>query len=152
MPAVSELRIPADPDYIIVAKRTAAGLGAVAGFGIESVDELCIAVAQACDSAIAMAMRTHCAECCQIRVQFSLQEQRLDVRVRTVELRADHTHVPAPALEEEAYPVTSGLEADPLIASDLALRVMGLFVDDCRYGVNSRTGGLRVRLTKYRVS
>jgi hypothetical protein len=29
---------------------------------------------------------------------------------------------------------------------------MGLFVDDCRYRVDQRTGSLRVRLTKYRVS
>jgi hypothetical protein len=29
--------------------------------------------------------------------------------------------------------------------------MMGLFVDDCRYRVDERTGGLRVRLTKYRL-
>ena len=37
-------------------------------------------------------------------------------------------------------------------ATDLALRLMGLFVDDSSYRVDERTGGLRVRLTKYRVS
>jgi len=37
-------------------------------------------------------------------------------------------------------------------ATDLALRLMGLFVDDSDYRRDERTGGLRVRLTKYRVS
>jgi len=38
------------------------------------------------------------------------------------------------------------------LATDLALRLMGLFVDDHSYRVDERTGGLRVRLTKYKAS
>jgi hypothetical protein len=34
----------------------------------------------------------------------------------------------------------------------LQLQLMGLFVDDHSYRLDERTGGLRVRLTKYRVA
>jgi len=52
--------------------------------------------------------------------------------------------VVAKAVERERQEVAA--------ATDLALRLMGLFVDDHSYRVDERTGGLRVRLTKYRAS
>ena len=49
---LTELKIPADADYIPVAKRVASSLGSKLGFSLEELDELCIALTQACDSAI----------------------------------------------------------------------------------------------------
>ena len=43
-------------------------------------------------------------------------------------------------------------EREVAASTDLALRLMGLFVDDSSYRLDERTGGLRVRLTKYRAS
>ena len=43
-------------------------------------------------------------------------------------------------------------EGELVAATDLALRLMGLFVDDSTYRVDERTGSLRVRLTKYKAS
>jgi Histidine kinase-like ATPase domain len=164
----SELRIPADPQYIVVAKRAAAAFGSVAGFGVEAVDELSIAIAQACENAISLA------GCVlgkpgrgQVRILFKVeQEGRLDVDVRTVFGRAEEGAAEVQraqvAVTRQAPGVPAGRPATAvtdsealqrqLAAADLALRVMGLFVDDCRYRVDQRTGGLRVRLTKYRVS
>ena len=48
----TELRIPADPQYIVVAKRVAAGMASVAGLGLEALDELNIAIAEACEHTI----------------------------------------------------------------------------------------------------
>jgi hypothetical protein len=45
----------------------------------------------------------------------------------------------------------AALEVQAREAEEMSMRLMGLFVDDCRYRVDERTGGLRVRLTKYRV-
>lgn len=152
----SELRIPADPDYIIVAKRAAASFGYIAGFGVEAVDELSIAVTQACENAI------RCAQDAgngpgQIRIVFKLEDRGLDVQVRS-------SCVGRPVEDSETAAARAAAEvARRRLASqraalaeagmtDLALRMMGLFVDDCRYRVDQRTGGLRVRLTKYRVS
>jgi len=42
-------------------------------------------------------------------------------------------------------------EAQAREAEEMAMRIMGLFVDDFGYRMDERTGGLRVRLTKYLV-
>jgi hypothetical protein len=163
----SELRIPADPQYIVVAKRAASAFGSVAGFGVEAVDELSIAIAQACENAIGLAT------CVmgspgrgQVRILFKVeQDGKLDVDVRTVFGRAEEG---AAEVQRAQVEVTRGAAGAParattqvtdrealkrqLAAADMALRLMGLFVDDCIYRVDQRTGGLRVRLTKYRVS
>src|SRR5205807_10592344 len=50
--ALAELKLLAQPEMIQTAKRTASSLGSLVGFSLEDIDELNIAVAQACDSAI----------------------------------------------------------------------------------------------------
>src|SRR3984893_9546678 len=50
---VSELKIPAQAAFVMVAKRAASALGSTAGFSLEGIDDLKIAVAQACEKAIA---------------------------------------------------------------------------------------------------
>jgi hypothetical protein len=164
----SELRIPADAQYIVVAKRAAAAFGSVAGFGVEAVDELSIAIAQACENAITLA------NCVlgrpgrgQVRILFKLEEEgKLEVDVRTVFGRAEEgaaevqraqveltRGAPGTSTRRPTTPVTDrdALQRQ-LAAADMALRLVGLFVDDCRFRVDQRTGGVRVRLTKYRVS
>jgi anti-sigma regulatory factor (Ser/Thr protein kinase) len=147
--STSELRIPADPAYIVVAKRAVAGFGCVAGFGVEAIDDLVIAVAQACQNAIAVADSTADRGRGQIRLSFKLEDRRLEVQVRSICAREGDPD--APCGSDPA--AGARLAAEPLANAhhELALRVMGLFVDDCRYRVDHRTGGLRVRLTKYRL-
>jgi len=145
--STSELRIPADPSYIVVAKRAVAGFGCVAGFGVEAIDDLVIAVAQACQNAIAVADAASDRGRGQIRLSFKLEDRRLEVQVRSICAREGDPDAPCgPA-------ASTGVAAEAMAGAqnDLALRVMGLFVDDCRYRVDQRTGGLRVRLTKYRL-
>jgi hypothetical protein len=161
----SELRIPADPAYIVVAKRAASGFAYLAGFGMEAMDELGIAVTQACENAIRCVGTTPG----QLRISFSLEDQRLTVQVASSCAKSAVTAEPVEEAHEPAIPsagarlrdqaaqrLAAETQARELAAratsEDLALRVMGLFVDDCRYRVDERTGGLRVRLTKYRVS
>jgi len=148
--STSELRIPADPAYIVVAKRAVAGFGCVAGFGVEAIDDLVIAVAQACQNAIAVAERAGDRGRGQIRLGFKLEDRRLEVQVRSVCAREGDPDAPCGA-DAGAASGRLALEHVPGQPQDLALRVMGLFVDDCRYRVDHRTGGLRVRLTKYRL-
>ena len=147
----SELRLPADPAYIVVAKRAASAFAAVAGFDVEAVHDLTIAVAQACENAIACALRVGGGSDGQIRLSFTVEGTRLEVQVlsscaREVVARAaaERQQAVAEAVDREHQEVAE--------ATDLALRLMGLFVDDHSYRVDERTGGLRVRLTKYRVS
>ena len=55
-------------------------------------------------------------------------------------------------LRARAEQAGHGHGAELMAANDLALRLMGLFVDDSTYRVDERTGSLRVRLTKYKAS
>ena len=143
----SELRLPADPAYIIVAKRAASAFAAVAGFDVEAVHDLTIAVAQACENAIACAARAGAAGTGQIKLAFIVEGARLEVQVQS---SCATQAVAAHRLESSRNAGRARQAEEVAAATDLALRVMGLFVDDHSYRVNERTGGLRVRLTKYR--
>ena len=180
MAQVTDLRLPADRAYAVVAKRTAGAIGAVAGLGVDEVDEVTIAVAQAFDNAI------RCLESSgfltgQVRIAFKHDRRGLEVTVRSSvnreaeiaarndaeiaarheaevaaqehhEHHAHHEHhehaVEHSVVEEQAVAARAHLEN--AAATDLALRLMGLLVDQSTYQVDERTGGLRVRLTKYR--
>jgi anti-sigma regulatory factor (Ser/Thr protein kinase) len=147
----SELRLPADPAYIVVAKRAASAFAAVAGFDVEAVHDLTIAVAQACENAIACAVRVGGVSEGQIRLSFTVEGTRLEVQV----LSSCAREVVARAAAERQLAVAEAVDRERqevADATDLALRLMGLFVDDHSYRVDERTGGLRVRLTKYRAS
>jgi anti-sigma regulatory factor (Ser/Thr protein kinase) len=155
-PQQSELRLPADRSYLVVAKRSVAALATVAGFDLDDVDDLTIAVSQAFENAVSCVEQTG-ALAGQVRIAVKLDERGLEVLVRSTvnreaELEAEAT---LRAKEERAVRREAARlqQTDEVVAAtDLALRLMGLFVDDSSYRRDERTGGLRVRLTKYRVS
>ncbi len=92
MGTVSELRLPADREHILVAKRAAGAFGSLAGFDMDAIDDLTIAVAQACENAI------RCLEhsgsiAGQVKIVFKMSDTGLEVTVRSTvnreaELRA----------------------------------------------------------------
>jgi anti-sigma regulatory factor (Ser/Thr protein kinase) len=145
--ATSELRVPADRRYVVVAKRAAAGFAAVAGLDVEALDDLVIAVAQACENAISLAERAAGTGCGQIRLAFSLADRALEVRVSS---HLSRSELEAASLRRAAA-VQAAREARAREAEEMAMRVIGLFVDDFGYRMDERTGGMRVRLTKYLV-
>ncbi|MBV8195473.1 MAG: ATP-binding protein [Candidatus Dormibacteraeota bacterium] len=149
MARLSELRLPADRDYIIVAKRAASAIGTVAGFDMDAIDDLTIAVAQAFENACSCLENSGFLTG-QVRIAFKQDKQGLQVTVKSnvsrdaeMEARQQARVLRAAAVERDAAQAA---------ATDLALRLMGLFVDQSSYRVDERTGGLRVRLTKYRAS
>ncbi len=152
MGEVTELRLPADREYVVVAKRCAAALCSVAGFDLDAIDDLTIAVAQATENAIACLERSG-ALAGQVRVAFKLSARGLEVNVRSAVNRDAEMEARARLREQHTRAAgAASLSSADEDAVDLALRLMGLFVDDHSYRVDERTGGLRVRLTKYRAS
>ncbi|MFZ0920375.1 MAG: ATP-binding protein [Candidatus Dormiibacterota bacterium] len=145
MGTVSELRLPADREHILVAKRAAGAFGSLAGFDMDAIDDLTIAVAQACENAV------RCLEhsgsiAGQVRIVFKMSDTGLEVTVRSTVNREAELRARA---EQAGFRHEGG---ELVAATDLALRLMGLFVDDSTYRVDDRTGSLRVRLTKYKAS
>jgi anti-sigma regulatory factor (Ser/Thr protein kinase) len=117
----------------------------VAGLDVEALDDLVIAVSPACENAISLTERVAGPGNGQIRLVFTLADNALEVRVRSSLSRAEMEAAAA------RHVVAVAREAQAREAQEMAMRVMGLFVDDFGYRMDERTGGLRVRLTKYLV-
>ncbi|MGI8610381.1 MAG: hypothetical protein ACR2MY_14355 [Candidatus Dormibacteria bacterium] len=82
--AVTELKIPAQAAYVIVAKRAAGALASAAGFGLHDVDDLNIAVAHACEKAIAAGNRMWGHGNAMLRLTFALVDGGLEVEVKSL--------------------------------------------------------------------
>jgi hypothetical protein len=84
---VSELKIPAQAPFVMVAKRAAGALGTTAGFSLEDVDDLNIAVAQACEKAIAAGDRMWGAGNGVLKLSFRMVDGGMEVEVRNLPAR-----------------------------------------------------------------
>ncbi len=135
----TELRIPADPDYIVVAKRTAAGMASVAGLGVEALDELNIAIAEACEHTINSARSQGFVDA-KVRIGFRVQEDALRVDVRLLAGRTEVQERPV------AGTVSSLAEREAL---DMAIQMLRCFADDVDFQAVG-SGLMHVRLAKYR--
>ena len=135
---VTELKLPAVGDYIVVAKRAAASLGLVVGFSLQEIDDLNIAITQACESACAAAAQQWGTGNGQLKLIFKSQPRRLEVEVRSV---------PPRAVEQQT--VRRARHEAELDYETIGLNMIGLFVDELRYQVDNQTGSLRMRMVKY---
>jgi anti-sigma regulatory factor (Ser/Thr protein kinase) len=137
---LAELKLAAQPEMIATAKRTAAALGSTLGFSLEDLDELNIAVAQACDSAIE-AGREAWGDEATLKLTFYANERGLEVEVQAQQLRSSH---PAPS-----PPVARQRVIRDEVLDRLAQDMIRCFVDDFYPSVSSRR--VRFRLVKYLV-
>ena len=131
---LAELKIPATPAFIPVAKRVATTLGGQLGFSLVDLDELSIALTQACDSAIAAARDL--GTTAELKLTYFATNRALVV---DVDLLPTGNLLPAPSTE---------VEADPELQR-LAYEMIRCFVDDFRPLVEPRTGHLRFRMVKH---
>ncbi len=135
---ITELKIPAVPDYIVVAKRTAASLGLVVGFSLQEIDDLNIAITQACENACHTATEQWGNENGQLKLLFKSQPRRLEVEVRSIPPRDLELPSVRRARRQAEYDYES-----------IGLNMIRLFVDELRYQVDSQTGSMRMRMVKY---
>jgi hypothetical protein len=135
---LAELKLLATPDLIPTAKRTAAALGSMVGFSLEDLDELNIAVAQACDSAIETGRRNWGEEA-TLKLSFWSTERGLEVDVqalpgRQTAVATTPTRSPALRRREDAF-------------DRLAQDMIRCFVDDFRPTIAPNR--VRFRMVKY---
>jgi hypothetical protein len=98
---VSELKIPAQAAFVIVAKRAASALGSTAGFSLEGIDDLNIAVAQACEKAIAAGDRMWGSGNGVLKIVFRMVNGGMEVDVRNLPARLASADVIAARREVE---------------------------------------------------
>jgi len=128
-PAVVELRIPAVPEWVGVARLAAAGIASSLDFSIEDIEDLKLAVAEACN-------------CC---IQNGGSG---DVRI-ACELHADRIVIAVERAGEVGKPASPA----PLAGDDADLGGLGVFLiralmDDVTYVADS-TSGTKLTLIKH---
>jgi anti-sigma regulatory factor (Ser/Thr protein kinase) len=147
---LAELKIPAQRDFIPVAKMVAATLGSQLGFSLEELDELKIAVAQACDSTIEEAEELWGpnGESAVLQLAYGSTERGIAVDVevlgpRVLPPRAGEVITPPAPRRAPRTPTEAELQRA------LQWDMVRLFVDDFRHQVDSGRGSIRFRMVKY---
>jgi len=132
---LAELKIPASPDFIPVAKRVATTLGGQLGLSLVDLDELTIALTQACDSAIKAAQDWGGPAGLKLTYFATNRALVVDVDLLPGEMHAVGARAREP--EEDAE------------LQRLAYEMIRCFVDDFRPQVEPRTGHVHYRMVKY---
>ena len=134
---LAELKIPASSAFIPVAKRVATTLGGQLGFSLVDLDELTIALTQACDSAIAAA--NDLGSPADLKLTYFATDRALVV---DVDLMPTGKALLAPAQHAVVDPELQRL----------AYEMIRCFVDDFRPQVEPSTGHVSFRMVKYLAS
>jgi hypothetical protein len=132
---LAELKIPASSAFIPVAKRVATTLGGQLGFSLVDLDELTIALTQACDSAIAAA--SDLGSPADLKLTYFATDRALVVDVDLMPSGTPTLRAPKP-----------DAEADQELQR-LAYEMIRCFVDDFRPQVEPTTGHVSFRMVKY---
>ncbi len=132
---LAELKIPALAEFIPVAKRVATTLGGQLGFSLVDLDELTIALTQACDSAIAAASDFDGPA--DLKLTYFATNRALVV---DVDLMPSGNTLPLPKHQDTVV--------DPELQR-LAYEMIRCFVDDFRPQVEPTTGHVSFRMVKY---
>jgi anti-sigma regulatory factor (Ser/Thr protein kinase) len=142
---ITELKLPAREEYIVVAKRAAGALGSVVGFSVAEIDDLNIAITQACENAVAAATELWGEGNGQLKLTFKGLRGKLEVNITSTPPRPVEVQpAPAPA-------VRTVRRLRPEAALDyegIGLNMIRLFVDELRYQVDDQ-GCMRMRMVKY---
>ena len=133
---LAELKIPASPEFITVAKRVANTLGGQLGLSLMDLDELSIALTQACDSAIGAA--ENLGTPADLKLTYFATNRALVV---DVDLLPTGAALPVPAHLHET-------QVDPELQR-LAYEMIRCFVDDFRPVIEPRTGHISFRMVKH---
>ena len=147
-PSMTELKVPAQTEFIGLARRVATSLGGLLGFNLEKIDEISIAVTQACGSVIEAAAEAW-GPGATLRLSFSPTEDSLLVDVEAI----------APSSREalQQVPRRQPTQQDRQRAAlemqrALEIEMIRLFVDDFRHQVDAGRRQIRYRMVKYLVS
>jgi hypothetical protein len=133
---LAELKIPASPEFIPVAKRVATTLGGQLGLSLMDLDELSIALTQACDSAIGAAEELGTPA--DLKLTYFATNRALVV---DVDLMPTGAALPMPAHAHDT-------QVDPELQR-LAYEMIRCFVDDFRPVIEPSTGHVSFRMVKH---
>lgn len=143
---MTELKIPAQTEFIGLARRVATSLGGLLGFNLEKIDELSIAVTQACGSVIEAASEAW-GPGATLRLSFAPTDDGLQVDVDAIAPSSREALKQVPRRQ-----VSRDNRAALEMQRALEMEMIRLFVDDFRHQVDTGRRQIRYRMVKYLVS
>jgi hypothetical protein len=157
---LAELKIHAQDDFIGLAKRVATSLGGLVGFNLEKIDELAIAVTQACGSAIEQAEDAW-GPGATLKLTFSANQNAIYVDVDTIAPSTPEALEALPRalqqarqaeVEERRAHQAQRARAQADIERAVAREMIRLFVDEFLPQVDTSRRQVRYRMVKYLIS
>ena len=121
--SVVELRIPGEAEWVAVARLTAAAIASRLDFSLDEIDDLKLAVAEACTNAIRRG-----AESAPIELIFTAQPDSIVVAVRDL---ATSSHLESVDEDDDEQERVEGL----------GLFIIRSLMDDVDFRVDPKTGG-----------
>jgi serine/threonine-protein kinase RsbW len=146
---LTELKIPAQTEFIGLAKRVATSLGGLLGFSLDEIDELSIAVTQACGSVIEAADEAW-GPGATLKLTFNPTERGVLVDVDAIAPRLREATAPPAVRRQPAVPAQQSAELEMQRA--LVNEMIRMLVDDFRRQVDTGRRQIRYRMVKYLVS
>jgi hypothetical protein len=156
---LAELKIHAQDDFIGLAKRVATSLGGLVGFDLEKIDELAIAVTQACGSAIEQAEDAW-GPGATLKLTFSANQNAIYVDVDTIAPSTPEALEALPSALQRArrtelqgrHAPAQRAQAQADIERAVAREMIRLFVDEFLPQVDTSRRQVRYRMVKYLIS
>jgi anti-sigma regulatory factor (Ser/Thr protein kinase) len=145
--SMTELKVPAQTEFIGLARRVATSLGGLLGFSLEKIDEISIAVTQACGSVIQDAAEAW-GPGATLRLSFSPTEDGLLVDIEAIAPTSREALQRVPRRPRSEDRQRAALE----MQRALEMEMIRLFVDDFRHQVDTGRRQIRYRMVKYLVS
>jgi anti-sigma regulatory factor (Ser/Thr protein kinase) len=150
---LAEVKVPAQGDFIGPARTFTKSLGALRGFDFEKIDELAIAVTQACGDAIEQAEETW-GQGATLRLSFAAIEGGIEVEVDSIAPRSHDAlkgvpRTPPPEARQPGLAAAKARRAELEIQRAVAAEMIRLMVDDFRHQVDTGRRQVRYRMVKY---
>ncbi|MBO0683761.1 MAG: hypothetical protein J2P45_11430 [Candidatus Dormibacteraeota bacterium] len=142
---LAELKVPARDEFIGVAKRVASSLGVQLGFGLDEIDELAIAVVQACSGSIESAEQMW-GPGATLKLTYESTGSGIAVEVDALAPTSQEA-LPLP----RPQPVRRAA-AQKHLQQAVEEAMIRLLVDDLRRQVDAGRRQIRYRMVKYLVS
>jgi serine/threonine-protein kinase RsbW len=134
-----EMKIPAKPEYVGVIRLTISGIASNMGYTYEQIEDIKIAVSEACTNAVQHAYPE--GQTGEVIVGFGIYEDKLETMV------ADHGQsFNFIQTKEELGPYTESTTVDQLSEGGLGLYLIETLMDEVRV---SNTSGISVFMVKY---
>lgn len=134
-----EMKIPAKPEYVGIVRLTLSGISSKMGYSYDDIEDLKIAVSEACTNAVQHAYKSSSAG--DVSIRFGVYEDRLEVIVSDQGSSFDLNQK-----KQDLGPYTPSQSVDQLAEGGLGLYLMETLMDEVNVQIES---GVTVEMTKF---